>query len=244
MLDNEIKLMCMCSHPNILSIHDHRRKQVEQRNQYNQSYIAQIDVTIVLEYCEGCSLDKYLQMTNKPSYAAFDPDFFNHIAVGIIRGLRYLHIVQSIIHRDLKPQNVLLKKHSRSNYYIVKICDFGFAQKLDRTGSLNGYCGTEVFMAPEVLMKQTYNYKVDIFSLGATLYNMITGGFPLITEQNARLMQCNQRYPPIQFTSIWDNYPDLKNFVQGLLKFDPKERLNWPKIHDDPYAYNILKYYE
>lgn len=79
-----------------------------------------------------------------------------------------------IVHRDLKPENLLLR--SKEDDTDLVIADFGLASLLPSNGSmLKQNCGTPGFVAPEVLRNEGYESKVDVFSLGAVLFLMLSG---------------------------------------------------------------------
>lgn len=96
-----------------------------------------------------------------------DKEIIN-ISKQIINSLVYLKEM-NIIHGDLKMENILLIKNQ------IKICDFG----LSTQNFFNyNYVGTPEFMAPEIIKKEVYNYKIDIWSFGIILYNLVFGKSP------------------------------------------------------------------
>ena len=82
-----------------------------------------------------------------------------------------------MIHRDLKPHNILIDK----NGHLV-IADLGLAHMFDLTSTKRQYtdhpCGTPGYIAPEVFMRADYDYRADIFSLGAVIHTMFFGRYP------------------------------------------------------------------
>ena len=79
---------------------------------------------------------------------------------------------KGIIHRDIKPSNVLLSNISDLE---VKLADFGLSIYSHDKSSLNMRCGSPGFIAPEILKKDPYGVKSDVFSLGCLLFYVLTG---------------------------------------------------------------------
>ncbi|XP_051542319.1 rhodopsin kinase GRK1b [Myxocyprinus asiaticus] len=141
----------------------------------------------------------------------------------IICGLEHLH-QHRIVYRDLKPENVLLDDAGH-----VRLSDLGLAVEIppgkDRT---QGYAGTPGFMAPELLQKKEYDYTVDYFTLGVTLYEMVAAKGPFRcrgeqvenSEVTRRILSDPVSYPPT-FSQ------ELKNICEGLMEKDPEKRLGF-----------------
>ena len=141
-------------HENIVSIHT-----VEPgEDEYN--------AFIVMEYIDGSTLHE--RMTAE----SFSPSRAVNIALDICRGLTAVH-AQNIIHRDIKPQNILLTSDGTA-----KLGDFGVACILEATDDIAAtVTGTRKYMAPEQYDGE-YDSRVDLYSLGLVLYEMLTGRFP------------------------------------------------------------------
>ncbi|XP_028654886.1 rhodopsin kinase GRK1b [Erpetoichthys calabaricus] len=138
----------------------------------------------------------------------------------IICGLEHLH-QNRIIYRDLKPENVLLDDKGH-----VRISDLGLATELkDGEDKTKGYAGTPGFMAPELLKNIEYDYSVDYFTLGVTLYEMIAAKGPFRSrgekvenkEVTRRILNDPVTYPD-KFSS------DLKSICEALMEKDPSKR--------------------
>ena len=141
-------------HENIVSIHTVEPGEDE--------YVAYI----VMEYIDGATL--YERMSTE----SFSASRAVNIALDICRGLTAVH-AQNIIHRDIKPQNILLTSDDTA-----KLSDFGVACILEASNAIAAtVTGTRKYMAPEQYDGE-YDYRVDLYSLGLVLYEMLTGRFP------------------------------------------------------------------
>jgi serine/threonine protein kinase len=124
------------------------------------------------------SLDKYIYKSGFPdAICNFDWNTLYQIALGIARGLEYLHqgCNSRILHLDIKPQNILLDED-----FCPKISDFGLAkicQKKDSIVSIQGPRGTAGYMAPEVFSRAFggVSYKSDVYSYGMLILEIIGG---------------------------------------------------------------------
>lgn len=100
------------------------------------------------------------------------------ILFGVLRGLQYLHS-QDIVHRDIKPANILLDSSNNS-----VICDLGLSIYYDEE-PLFDKVGTPNYIAPEILLGNGYDYRVDIWSFGVVLYVCLVGVAPFSTKKRA-----------------------------------------------------------
>ncbi|XP_010985952.2 rhodopsin kinase GRK1 [Camelus dromedarius] len=141
----------------------------------------------------------------------------------IISGLEHLHR-HRIVYRDLKPENVLLDDDGN-----VRISDLGLAVELkDGQTKTKGYAGTPGFMAPELLRGEEYDFSVDYFALGVTLYEMIAARGPFRARgEKVETKELKQRILEEAVT-----YPDKfsqasRGFCEALLQKDPETRLGF-----------------
>lgn len=121
---------------------------------------------IIMEYVPGQSLKDVVAEGTQRTFA-----FAEKVAVHVLRGLAAAH-AQGIIHRDIKPGNILVSATG-----LVKITDFGLAQvSVAPTLTTEGMVvGTPAYLAPEILQGETADARTDLFSLGATLVEILTG---------------------------------------------------------------------
>merc|ERR1719487_2669676 len=144
---------------------------------------------IVLEYCAGGELFFHLSRAGR-----FSEGRCKLYAAEILLALEYLHSL-SIIYRDLKPENLLLDADGHA-----KITDFGLSkQGIEDNVSARTMCGTPEYLAPEIISKTGHGRAVDWYSLGAIMYEMLTGLPPFYTQDREKLFRRIQaeelRYP-------------------------------------------------
>ncbi|XP_044975304.1 serine/threonine/tyrosine-protein kinase HT1-like isoform X2 [Hordeum vulgare subsp. vulgare] len=124
---------------------------------------------IITELLPGGSLRSYL---HNPEHRPLPLERTISIALEIARGLEYVHS-QGVVHRDIKPENILFDEN-----FEVKIADFGIACEETLCDLLLEDEGTYRWMAPEMIKRKPYNRKVDVYSFGLLLWEMVTGRIP------------------------------------------------------------------
>lgn len=149
-------------------------------------FIDHVYVFLVLDYQqEGSLLSKILSKTQ------FNEKQTKMIMTQLLLAIDFLHKRQ-VVHRDLKLDNVLINKISDGEYD-VKIADFGLATKLPEDGGLlYEMCGTPSYFSPEMLRKEGYREKSDIFSIGSILFNLITGRYLFNGKNNQEIIAKNK----------------------------------------------------
>lgn len=207
----EFLVLKKLNHPNIVKLHD-----LIIDTNYNNIYF-------VFDYFKNGDLAHFLN--NKPLKEKFCKKYSKQLA----EGLRYL-IDNNILHRDLKPQNILL-----TDDYNIKIADFGFARKVDKNMLLNTLCGSPMYMAPEIINKQDYSIKSDLWSVGIIIYQMIYGRVPfevsnfvqLIKKVNNEKISFEDKQIKISALGI--------DLIKNLLQVDVEKRISWDAFFYHPW---------
>lgn len=183
---NEAKMMAGLNHPNIVHLSDF----IERGE----------NLVLVMEYVDGTPLDRMIGEKYGPIPWEKALPLFKQILAGVACAHS-----QGIVHRDLKPSNVLVSSEG-----VAKVTDFGIAkvagqQNLTRTGVK---LGTLCYMSPEQVLGKQVDQRTDIYSLGATLYEMLAGKMPRSEGDTSEYQ--------IMKEIIEDDLPDPRTFYPHI----------------------------
>ncbi|KAJ4884874.1 Protein kinase superfamily protein [Raphanus sativus] len=203
----EISILRTIDHPNIIRLHE----SIETGDR----------IFLVLEYCSGGDLADYINLHGKVSEPVAK-HFMRQLALGL-QVLQEKHC----IHRDLKPQNLLLS--SKEVTPLLKIADFGFARSLTPESMADTFCGSPLYMAPEIIRNQKYDAKADLWSAGAILFQLVTGRPPFDGTNQFQLFHNIVRDTELKFPkdALNEIHPDCVDLCKSLLRRDPIERLTF-----------------
>lgn len=174
--EKELKILKRLEHIRIISFYDSIEKK---HGKY-----------IYMEYANYGDLEKLIKFLNRRNLKIKNKICWS-IFAQIIDGLDYLK-KHKIIHRDIKPSNILLSriKTNKKFIFLIKIADFSLSQILNRNESFikdKIIVGTPYYMSPEIILKQKYDYTVDIWSTGVLMYELIAQERPFEAETKADL---------------------------------------------------------
>jgi len=176
-------------------------------------------ISFIMELGEGGDLFDFI--VNSP-IGHLPLDITIELTEQILSILIYLHYEMKIIHRDLKPENFLITIDEKNNIQI-KLIDFGMSTFYVQGKKLYDYLGTPNYAAPEIVLEDGYNEKVDIWALGVILFNMLTGFEPFKGRNEIELeneIKCKE----IEFDLIENE--DMKNLCKKMLNRVDYNRIN------------------
>ncbi len=174
-------------------------------------------IHFVLQLIEGGDLfDHIIHSTNRKlnENEALD------ILYQILQSLHYLHNEMNIVHRDIKPENFLMYNENGRNK--IKLIDFGFATYAKNDEEMTQQLGTPQYAAPEIFKEIPYTNKVDMWSTGIVLYNMIIGLQPF--SSNLNCIKDQVLHKEIDFNGFQNE--KIKELCMGLLNRDYVKRYN------------------
>ena len=198
---NEAAMVGKLSHPNIITVYD---AVVEGEQQY-----------IVMEYVGGGSLKKFCNETNLLPVRQAVLVIFK-----ICRALDYA-FQNGVIHHDIKAANILLSDREE-----IKISDFGTAQISQATHTqIDGFVGSPAYMAPEQINEEPPSVQTDIYSLGVTMYELLTGRLPFQAANSISMINKILNEEPTPIRSIRPDLPeDIVHIVETAMAKDPAVR--------------------
>ncbi|XP_076836933.1 serine/threonine-protein kinase ULK1 isoform X5 [Brachyhypopomus gauderio] len=219
LLGKEIKILKELKHENIVALHDFQE--------------TASSVYLVMEYCNGGDLADYLH-----SKGSLSEDTIRVFLQQIAGAMRVLQ-AKGIIHRDLKPQNILLShpagRKSQSNTTCIKIADFGFARHLQNNMMAATLCGSPMYMAPEVIMSQTYDAKADLWSIGTIVFQCLTGKAPFQASSPQDLRLFYEKNKNLSPNIPRETSGHLRHLLLGLLQRNHKDRMDFDEFFRHPF---------
>jgi serine/threonine protein kinase len=158
----EVSILSQLNHKNILQIYKSGESEIKKSNKKEKKVYY-----IIEEYMKYGEILEYIYLTK-----GFGEHYGRIIFLSLLNAIEYLHD-NNIVHRDIKADNIMINSDLE-----IKLVDFGFANNLN-IGKLNTFLGTPNYAAPELHLKIPYYGKSnDIFSLGVTLFIIVTGTLP------------------------------------------------------------------
>ena len=198
----EIKVLASLDHPNIA--------------QFRAAFRSGNQILMVMEFVDGVTLDRKLHDGPLSVPLALD------VTGQVLAALEYAH-ARGIVHRDIKPANIFLTKAG-----VAKLMDFGIAKaatdhKLTSTGTA---VGSLYYMSPEQIQgAATLDGRSDLYSVGVTLYQLVTGKRPFDGTSQFAIMSAHLEKPPVPPVALEPNLPSaLNDLILMSVAKDPNSR--------------------
>lgn len=221
----EAALMSQLHHQNIISFYELGLFDGEGDDGNGSGYY------IVMEYARGYNLKTSMERDGRK-----DLPFFFQIGLQVAEALDYTH-GKNIIHRDIKPHNIIVTEGSKdARGVLVKVLDFGVARLAEVSqsanpnqpnGNIDEQAGTPLYMAPEISAAGFghVDHRVDLYSLGCVLYEVLTGHPPFHGSSRDALERAHQNEEPQALINLRPDVPHaIALIVHKLLAKKPDDR--------------------
>ncbi|CAG8439696.1 12084_t:CDS:2 [Ambispora leptoticha] len=212
-LYREAFLLEQLNHPNIIRLYE----VIETKH----------TVFLIMEYVDGYNLETYLDCHQ----GFMGEEQARNIFSQLVEAVQFCH-TNHIVHRDLKPPNVLISKTG-----IVKLADFGLANKYSEDSRLMTLCGSMLYYSPEIVCGLKYKGpEVDVWCLGVLLYRIVVGRDPFKASTVGELKKqiCSGRYRMPKVLSA-----ELQSTIRKLLNVDGYQRVSLDVLNNDAWLYPI-----
>ena len=201
----EVEIIYKIHHPNIVKLYGHFE---------DDTYCY-----LLMEYIEGGELYSYMPESGEQ---LLDTKQLASIVRDIISAIYYLHHMNPpVMHRDIKPENVLINSKMKA-----KLTDFGWSNYFTPGEKRYSICGTPIYLAPEMIKGTGHDEKVDIWSIGVLLFELLTGEQAWAGE-NIQTVQNNICNLKISWPANMNKAAE--DLISKILKTNPKER---PSLKD------------
>jgi serine/threonine protein kinase len=193
---------------------------------------------IVTEYCNNGTLSDIIKKFKNNDIPHNDKEIIcKRYLTQLKNALKYL-FKSKIVHRDLKPQNILISGTYPND--TLKLADFGFSRYFNTNDNANdndddhseflmtSFCGTPLYMAPELLINKKYNNQADLWSFGVIMYEMLYGTNPYnYPKKMSNLLELIET-KEITFPNVYSK--QCLDLLKSLLQTDVKNRIDWKKF--------------
>jgi len=218
--ENEVLIMKSVTHQNLIKL--------------EEVYETKKKLYLITELCEAGELAKWIK---KQGHV---PEHISKIIMRqIVDAISYLH-KNDIVHRDLKLENILIKEFdTNSETFYIKITDFGLSSQRETAGTesmFEDYCGTPLYMAPEIIENLPYSQLCDVWALGIIMFILLTSHSPFSAESESRLREQIKR---AEIDKLSNSYiklsPEAKHCLQRMIKVNPAHRITSSELFEHPW---------
>ncbi|MEC3919414.1 serine/threonine-protein kinase [Nocardia sp. CDC160] len=205
--DREAKLAARLDHPNIVHVYD--------RSESDSGLL-----WLAMRYVEGGDANSLLAAEPQ----GLDPYRAVRLITDAAHALDFAH-ARGILHRDMKPANLLIDQDILHHGERAVLTDFGIARTLDDTYTLSGVAATLAYAAPERFQGGPSDHRADIYSLGCTFYQLLTGQVPFPRADQAAVIAAHLTAVPPAPSAVHSGLPAaLDDLIATALAKDPNDR--------------------
>eukprot|EP00743_Colponemidia_sp_Colp-15_P008010 GILK01008675.1.p1 GENE.GILK01008675.1~~GILK01008675.1.p1 ORF type:complete len:735 (+),score=154.97 GILK01008675.1:110-2314(+) len=214
----EVKLLQSLDHPNIIK--------------YLDSFIENNDLIIIIEWAEKGDLKRVIRQAGQDGVQLEEQAVWEY-AYQIGSALKHMH-EKRIMHRDIKPANIFLSADG-----LVKLGDLGLGRFFSsQTLEAFSKVGTPLYMSPEVLNGNGYDWKSDVWSLGCVVYELANLRSPFKSDGNMSLYDLFQKINKGEFPPVDARYSsELRDIVESMIRVDPAARADIHQVWEAATAY-------
>lgn len=216
LVEREVSILKRVSHPHVITL--------------NEVIESPKKMYLVMELCTGGELADVLK--EKKYFSEVET---KQIMERLASGIAYLH-KNGIVHRDMKLENVLMAESpdNPDDKLHVKVTDFGLSVAkggVTPDSMMQDFCGTPIYMAPEILDNKSYSQQCDVWALGIIMYTLLCGYPPFRANDENMLYDLIREGNVIFEDEIWCAVSEEgKNCILGMLKTDPAHRLSAAEV--------------
>lgn len=227
LMKTEIELLRALDHPGVVRLYEYA-EDVERQQ-----------LVLIMEYMPGGGCDGLLAAGRSPPSEAL----VARLVSQLLATLEYCH-AQGVVHRDVKPENMMLTRAtSLWGSPDCKLIDFGLAGRTGPDGKLSGKVGTPPYMAPEVVRQEAHTCKADLWSVGATAFELLSGRAPFSRDHERAYEGIKQYRSFDELQARFDGEArwfgrrsqESRDFLRQLLHPDPNKRPTALEALDHPW---------